>query len=305
MTADVKIPGTDRPLEDGERVLLLDRKRRRYLIVLEAGEQWHSHAGALEMDDLIGEVEGTTVRTNRNMELVALRPTRDDLTKKLPRGAQVIYPKDQAMIVALADVQPGCTVVEAGAGSGALTNALLAAVGPSGRVISCELRDDHARVARDNVAMAHGGGLPVHWTLLERSVGEVLREERAHRVVLDLLDPWSFVEDAAWCLPPGGILLAYMPAITQVMRFNETLWDDGRWTDLATTETLVRNWDVDGLAVRPKHRMVAHTAFLTTARRVPSRERGGPPPPRRKADNQDAHIQWVDEPSSADEGTAG
>lgn len=204
------------------------------------------------------------------------------------------------MIVALADVQPGCTVVEAGAGSGALTNALLAAVGPSGRVISCELRDDHARIAEDNVAQAHGGAPPVHWTLHRRSVGEVLRESRAHRVVLDLLDPWTFVPDAAWCLPPGGILLAYMPSITQVMRFNETLWDDGRWTSPETSETLVRSWDVDGLAVRPAHRMVAHTAFLTTARRVPRREEGGPPPPRRKADSQDAHIRWVDEPAAPD-----
>ena len=297
MSGTVHIPGTDAPLAAGERVLLLDRKRRRYLVVLEQGEQWHSHAGALAHDDLIGEVEGTTVRTNRNMELVAFRPTRDDLTKKLPRGAQVVYPKDQAMIVASADVQPGCTVVEAGAGSGALTTALLAAVGPSGRVISCEVRDDHADIALRNVAQAHGGAPPVHWQLHRRSVGEVLRETRAHRVVLDLLDPWSFVGDAAWCLPPGGILLAYMPTITQVMRLNETLWEDGRWTDLATTETLVRSWDVDGLAVRPAHRMVAHTAFLTTARRVPRREEGGPPPPRRKADAQDAHIEWVDAPA--------
>lgn len=294
MSATVRIPGTDAPLEAGERILLLDRKKRRYLLVLEAGEQWHSHAGALEHDDLIGQVEGTTVRTNKNMELIALRPTRDDLTKKLPRGAQVIYPKDQAMIVALADIQPGATVVEAGAGSGALTTALLAAVGPSGRVVSCELRDDHADIAVRNVEQAHGGAPPVHWQLHRRSVGEVLRETRAHRVVLDLVDPWSFVGDAAWCLPPGGILLAYMPSITQVMRLNETLWEDGRWTDARTSETLVRNWDVDGLAVRPTHRMVAHTAFLTTARRVPTREQGGPPPPRRKADTQDAHVKWVD-----------
>ena len=291
----VQIPGTDAPLAAGERILLLDRKKRRYLLVLEEGEQWHSHAGALEHDDLIGSVEGTTVRTNKNMELIALRPTRDDLTKKLPRGAQVIYPKDQAMIVASADIQPGCTVVEAGAGSGALTTALLAAVGPSGRVISAELRDDHADIAVRNVSQAHGGAPPVHWELHRRSVGDVLAETRAHRVILDLLDPWSFVDQAAWCLAPGGILLAYMPSITQVMRLNETLWADGRWTDLATSETLVRNWDVDGLAVRPTHRMVAHTAFLTTARRVPSREEGGPPAPRRKADGQASHIEWVDD----------
>lgn len=290
----LRLPGTDAPLTHGEQVLLLDRKKRRYLLDLEEGGEWHSHAGALQHDDLVGLVEGATARTSKNMEVVVLRPTRDDLTKKLPRGAQVIYPKDQAMIIAAADVRPGCAVVEAGAGSGALTTALLAAVGPEGRVVSAELREDHAEIAVDNVRRAHGGELPAHWTLHRRSVGDVLAEERAHRVVLDLLDPWSFVPAAAACLPPGGILLAYTPSITQVMRFSETLWEDGRWTDLDTTETLVRGWTVDGLAVRPAHRMVAHTAFLTTARRVPSRDEGGPPPPRRKADQQTAGIVWDD-----------
>ena len=145
----LRLPGTDEPLAAGEQVVLLDRKQRRYLLVLEEGAEWHSHAGALRHDELIGRTEGSTARTNRNMELVALRPTRDDLTKKLPRGAQVIYPKDQAMIVATADVRPGCTVVEAGAGSGALTTALLNAVGPTGHVVSAALRDDHAE-ARDS-----------------------------------------------------------------------------------------------------------------------------------------------------------
>jgi tRNA (adenine57-N1/adenine58-N1)-methyltransferase len=294
------IPGTDSPLVDGETVLLLDRKKRRYLLQLEAGKEWHSHAGALQHDDLIGNVEGTTVRTNKNMELIALRPTRDDLTKKLPRGAQVIYPKDQAMIVASADVIPGCTVVEAGAGSGALTTALLAAVGPTGRVISAELRDDHADIAVKNVTRAHNGVAPEHWELRRGSVGDLLADVRAHRVILDLLDPWSWVDGAATCLAPGGILLAYMPSITQVMRLAETLFADGRWTDLNTTETLVRGWDVDGLAVRPQHRMVAHTAFLMTARRVPTRDEGGPPTPRRKADTQASRIIWHDDAPDPD-----
>lgn len=294
----LRLPGTDAPLAAGEEVLLLDRKRRRYLLVLEEGAAWHSHAGALAHDDLIGAAEGSVARTNKNMELVALRPTRDDLTTKLPRGAQVVYPKDQAMIVATADVRPGCTVVEAGAGSGALTTALLAAVGPTGRVVSAELRDDHADVAVANVRRAHGDELPGNWELRRGSVGDVLADVRAHRVVLDLLDPWTWVGGAATCLPPGGILLAYTPSITQVMRLSEALWADGRWTDLDTTETLVRGWTVDGLAVRPAHRMVAHTAFLTTARRVPTREEGGPPPPRRKADQQASRIVWDDGPDA-------
>jgi tRNA (adenine57-N1/adenine58-N1)-methyltransferase catalytic subunit len=287
------LPGTDAPLAAGELVVLVDRKSRRYLVTLTPGEEWHSHAGLVPHDDLIGVAEGSAVRTNRNMEVVVLRPTREDFVLKMKRGAQVVYPKDQAMIVAEADIRPGCTVVEAGAGSGALTLALLAAVGPSGRVISFERRDDHARIARRNVARFLGGA-PDNWELREGDVAAGLGELRVHRVVLDLLEPWAVVDAAASALPPGGIVLTYTPTVPQVMRTTETLWADGRFSDVRTTETLVRGWDVDGLAVRPRHRMVAHTAFLTTARRVPSREEGGPPPPRRKADQATAGVRWTD-----------
>jgi tRNA (adenine57-N1/adenine58-N1)-methyltransferase catalytic subunit len=286
------LPGTDSPLAAGELIVLIDRKRRRYLVTLEPGGQWHSHAGLVPHDDLIGVREGSAVRTNRNMEVLALRPTREDFILKMKRGAQVVYPKDQAAIVAAADIRPGCTVVEAGAGSGALTLALLAAVGPSGRVVSFERRSDHARIARRNVERFHGG-LPTNWELRERDVVEGLADLSAHRLVLDLLEPWTVVPGAADALPPGAILIAYTPTVPQVMRLDETLWADGRFTDVRTTETLVRPWDVDGLAVRPAHRMVAHTAFLTTARRVPSREEGGPPPPRRKAATG-AGVSWND-----------
>jgi tRNA (adenine57-N1/adenine58-N1)-methyltransferase catalytic subunit len=275
------LPGTDAPLTDGELVVLTDRKRRRYLVTLEAGAEWHSHAGVVPHDAMIGATEGQAIRTNRNMEVVVLRPTREDFVLKMKRGAQVVYPKDQAMILAAADVRPGCTVVEAGAGSGALTLALLAAVGPTGRVISYERRDDHAAIARRNVERFHGGA-PATWELRVGDVVEGLAGERAHRVVLDLLEPWAVVGAAAQALPPGGILLAYTPTVPQVMRCTDALWEDGRYTDVRTTETLVRPWDVDGLAVRPAHRMVAHTAFLTTARRVLPRKDGGPPPPRRR-----------------------
>jgi tRNA (adenine57-N1/adenine58-N1)-methyltransferase catalytic subunit len=291
------LPGTDAPLAAGELIVLIDRKRRRYLVTLEPGGQWHSHAGLVPHDDLIGVREGSAVRTNRNMEVLALRPTREDFILKMKRGAQVVYPKDQAAIVATADIRPGCTVVEAGAGSGALTLALLAAVGPSGRVVSFERRDDHARIARRNVERFHGV-LPSNWELREQDVVEGLAGLRAHRLVLDLLEPWTVVPGAAGALPPGAILIAYTPTVTQVMRLDETLWADGRFTDVRTTETLVRPWDVDGLAVRPAHRMVAHTAFLTTARRVPSRDEGGPPPPRRKPDTG-AGVTWLD-PASPD-----
>jgi tRNA (adenine57-N1/adenine58-N1)-methyltransferase catalytic subunit len=286
------LPGTDAPLAAGELVVLTDRKGRRYLVTLEEGSEWHSHAGLVLHDALIGAVEGTAVRTNRNMEVVVLRPTREDFVLKMKRGAQVVYPKDQAMIVAEADIRPGCTVVEAGAGSGALTMALLAAVGPTGRVVSFERRDDHARIARRNVARFLGHE-PDNWELIDGDVVEGLAQLRAHRVVLDLLEPWAVVDAAASALPPGGIVLSYTPTVPQVMRMTETLWADGRFTDVRTSESLVRGWDVDGLAVRPKHRMVAHTAFLTTARRVPARDEGGPPPPRRKSDNATAGVTWT------------
>jgi tRNA (adenine57-N1/adenine58-N1)-methyltransferase catalytic subunit len=215
------------------------------------------------------------------MEVVVLRPTREDFVLKMKRGAQVVYPKDQAMIVAAADVRPGCTVVEAGAGSGALTLALLAAVGPTGRVVSFERRDDHAAIARRNVERFHGGA-PATWEL---RVGDVVEG------LADLTRPPGRPRPAG-ALDGGrggrgGAAARRHPAGLHPDRaagdaLTEALWEDGRFTDVRTTETLVRPWDVDGMAVRPAHRMVAHTAFLTTARRVPTREDGGPPPPRRR-----------------------
>ncbi len=285
------LPGTDAPLAAGELVLLLDRKQRRYLVTLEPGAEWHSHAGMLAHDDLIGASEGCAVRTGRGMEVTVLRPTREDFVLKMKRGAQVVYPKDQAMIVSTADVRPGCTVVEAGAGSGALTLALLAAVGPTGRVISFEHREDHAAVARRNVERFLGEW-PDTWDLHVGDVVEGLAGHRAHRLILDLLEPWTVVEAAAEALPPGGVVLAYTPGVPQVMRFTDALLADGRFGDTRTSETLVRPWDVDGLAVRPAHRMVAHTAFLTTARRFPSADEGGPSRRRRKSDSF-GRIDWA------------
>ena len=274
-------PGTREPLGAGETVLLRDARGRRSLVTLVAGGTWHSNAGAVAHDDLIGRAEGTAVRTPRGTELVALRPTREDVVLKMPRGAQVVYPKDQAMIVALADVRPGMSVAEAGAGSGALTLALLDAVGPEGQVVSVERREDHAEVARANVERFRGAA-PAGWDLRTGDAVDVLPGLAVHRVVLDLPEPWSLVDAAATALAPGGILVTYLPSIVQVARVTEALRDDGRFADVTTTETLVRPWDVDGAAVRPAHRMVAHTAFLTRARRVPRRDEGGPAAPRRR-----------------------
>ncbi|MFN2556384.1 MAG: tRNA (adenine-N1)-methyltransferase [Nitriliruptorales bacterium] len=260
-------PGTDAPLAAGERVVLHDRKGRRYLIALEPGGEWHSHAGVLRHDDLIGLPEGAPARTSRNMEVTVLRPTLEELTLKMPRGAQVVYRKDQAMIIALGDIRPGCTVVEAGAGSGALSLALLQAVGAEGRIISYDRRADHLALAQRNVA-SFLGEAPANWEPREGDLADALPELSCDRLVLDVLEPWELVKGGGQALRPGGILVAYLPTVPQVMRLAETLESDGRFGLVRTIETLVRPWHVSGLSVRPDHRMVAHTAFLTLARRV-------------------------------------
>lgn len=261
-------PGHPDPLSDGDKVLLVDRKQRRYLLTLRSGAEFHYHGGAVAHDALIGRPEGSTVRSAKGSTLRALRPTAADWTVKAPRGAQVVYPKDQAMIVALADIAPGVTVVEAGAGSGALTSALLRAAGPTGRVISFELRDEFADLAARNVAERFGGH-PDTWELRRGDVTQGLAGLGCDRVVLDLLDPSEVLPAAVEALHPGGILLAYTPTVPQIMRLHDAMRDDPRWGFVKTVETLVRGWHVDGLAVRPDHRMIAHTAFLTTARRLP------------------------------------
>lgn len=269
MTTAPRPPGHPDALCDGERVLLIDRKDRRWLVNLAAGKEFHFHGGAVAHDEVIGQPEGATVRSTRGLPLLVLRPTAADWTLKAPRGAQVIYPKDQAMIVMLADVVPGAVVVEAGAGSGALTCALLRAVGSDGRVTSFEIRDDHAAVAERNVRERFGAH-PPNWELRREDAVEGLAGTPCSRVVLDLLEPWLLVKPAREALHPGGILLAYTPTVPQVMRLREALSEDHAWGMASTVETLVRGWHVDGLAVRPDHRMVAHTAFLTTARRLPT-----------------------------------
>ena len=262
-----RFPGDAARLEAGETVLLIDRKQRRYLVELTAGGEFHYHGGAVAHDDMIGHPEGLLVRSAKNTRLQVFRPTAADWTVKAPRGAQVIYPKDQALIVGLTDIRPGMTVVEAGAGSGALTCALLDAVGDAGRVVSFELRDDHADVAERNVARRYGG-TPVNWTLRRGDVVAGLADVACHRIVLDLLEPWEVCKSAATAVNPGGLLCAYTPTVPQVMRLHDALAEDPRWATAETVETLLRPWNVAGLSVRPAHRMVAHTAFLTIVRRL-------------------------------------
>lgn len=263
-----RFPGDEALLASGETVLLIDRKGRRYLVTLAAGGEFHFHSGAIAHDDMLGRPEGVRVRSTKGSHVRVYRPTAGDWTVKSPRGAQVVYPKDQALIIGLADIGPGMTVVEAGAGSGALTCTLLRAVGDRGQVISFEIRDDHADVAERNVARRFGG-MPANWSLRRADVVAGLADVRCHRIVLDLLEPWEVGKASASALFPGGILCAYTPTVPQVMELYEALTDDGRWGRTETVEALIRPWHVAGLAVRPNHRMVAHTAFLTTTHRLP------------------------------------
>lgn len=269
-------PGHADPLSPGDTVVLIDRKRRRYLVALETGGEFHYHGGAVAHDDILGRPEGCEVRSAKSNRLLVLRPTSADWTVKAPRGAQVVYPKDQAMIVGLADIAPGVHVVEAGAGSGALTSALLRAVGPTGMVTSFERREEFARVAERNV-VRRWGEPPENWTLHVGDVVDGLGDLDCDRVILDLLEPWVVLEAAAAALHPGGILLAYTPTVTQVATLRQALDADGRWGFADTVETLLRGWHVEGLSVRPNHRMVAHTAFLTTARRLAPEAATAPP----------------------------
>jgi tRNA (adenine57-N1/adenine58-N1)-methyltransferase len=247
----------------GDRVLLVDAKRRRHLITLAVGGEFHTHAGVLPHDAIIGEPEGITVRTTLGSRLVAVRPTLSDYVLEMPRGAQVIYPKDLGPILMLADVFPGARVLESGVGSGALTLALLRAVGSTGHVTGYEIRDDFARRAQANVEGFLGAGQPL--TVEVRDVYAGVELDDLDRVLLDLPEPWRVVKHAEAALHPGGILLAYLPTIGQVARLREELAGSA-FGMVESLEVLQRTWHVDGQSVRPDHRMVAHTGFLTHAR---------------------------------------
>ena len=252
-----------RPFAAGDRVLLVDAKRRRHLVTLAAGGQFHTHAGVLDHNALIGAAEGVTVRTTLGSRLVAVRPTLAEYVLEMPRGAQVIYPKDLGPILVLADVFEGARVLESGVGSGALTLALLRAIGPTGHVTGYELRDDFARRARSNIEGFLGPDVPLDIEV--RDAYEGIDETDLDRVLLDLPEPWRVVKHAEQALHTGGILLAYLPTIGQVARLREEL--AGSTFGMAETlEVFHRTWHVDGQSVRPDHRMVAHTGFLTHAR---------------------------------------
>jgi tRNA (adenine57-N1/adenine58-N1)-methyltransferase len=276
-----ELPARGGPFRVGDRVQLTDPKGRHYSLTLEAGGQYHTHRGGLPHDDLIGKPEGSLVVSPVGTPYLALRPRLADYVLSMPRGAQVIYPKDAAQILMWGDVFPGARVLEAGAGSGALTCSLLQAVGPEGAVVSYEVRTDHAEHAERNVQRFFGRH-PAHWSLRVGDLAEhgMHPEERFDRVVLDMLAPWEHLETVAGALIPGGVLVGYVATTTQLSRLVEDLRAQQCWTEPQAWECLVRPWHVVGLAVRPDHRMQGHTAFLVTARRLA--EGVVPPRPQRR-----------------------
>lgn len=252
------------PLAAGERVLLIDPKDRRYLITLVPGATFHTHAGILAHDDIIGLTEGRLVNGSTGRTFLALRPTLSDVVLKMPRGAQVIYPKDLGAILIAADIGPGQRVLEAGVGSGALSMTVLRA---GASVVGYEVREDFAERAQANVAAAIGADAAYRVEIRDVTLG--IDERELDRVLLDMPEPHKVVAAAAAALRPGGILLSYLPTINQTALLRQALEDSAGLFGLAETQEIMRRtWHVEARSVRPDHRMVGHTGFLTTARRL-------------------------------------
>ncbi len=266
------------PFAAGDLVQLTDPRGTMHTITLQAGGEFHTHRGRIPHADLIGAPEGTVVTSSNGTGYLALRPILDDFVLAMPRGAQVIYPKDAARIVGLANLGPGARVAEAGVGSGALTCSLLRAVGDEGRVYSYERRSEFADVADANVRKWFGHR-PQSWELILGDLAEVLDQRDLDAVVLDMLAPWECVDAVGAALAPGGILVGYVATTTQLSRLVETLRAAGGWTEPRAEESLMRTWHLEGLAVRPDHRMNGHTAFLVSCRRLAP---GTVLPPRRR-----------------------
>ena len=255
----------------GDRIQLTDNKGRQYSFTIQSGKEFHTHQGFLKHDDLIGTPEGSLVSitstTGIEQKFMAFKPLLNDYVLTMPRGATIVYPKDAAMIVGFADIFPGARVLEAGVGSGALTLSLIRAVGDTGLVHSVERREEFAANAKANVEH-YFKGLPNTWTLTVASLQDLDFSENYDRVILDMLAPWECVNQAAKVLVPGGVYMAYVATTTQLSNVAEALKTDGRFTEPESFESMVRPWHHEGLAVRPEHRMIAHTGFLISARRI-------------------------------------
>ncbi|WP_370613980.1 tRNA (adenine-N1)-methyltransferase [Mumia sp. Pv 4-285] len=265
---DERLSGVHRgPMAVGQWVRLTDAKGRRHNIQLEAGKKFFTKFGEIPHDALIDQPEGVVVESSLGGQYLVFRPLMHEYTTSMPRGAAVIYPKDATQIVTFADIFPGARVLEAGAGSGALTTFLLRAVGEGGLVSSYEQREDFAEIATRNVEQFFGGPHPA-WRLTVGELGESVVDTEVDRMILDMVDPWEYVELAGRVLAPGGILCCYVATTTQMSRIVETLRAHGEFAEPDAWETMQRGWHLEGLAVRPQHAMNGHTAFLVTARRM-------------------------------------
>jgi tRNA (adenine57-N1/adenine58-N1)-methyltransferase len=252
---------------EGDRIQLTDPKGKMYTFTITQGKEWHTHKGWIVHNDLIGLPEGSVVSTSAGLKFTAFKPLLGDFVLSMPRGATIVYPKDAAMIVGVADVFPGAKVIEAGVGSGALSISLLRAIGSEGELSSFERREDFADIARENVS-TYFGKLPSQWKLTVGSVQESETDKKYDRVILDMLAPWECVAFASEVLRPGGVFLAYVATTTQLSATAEALKEDGRFTEPLSSETIVRDWHHEGLAVRPMQRMIGHTGFLIVSRRM-------------------------------------
>lgn len=258
------------PLSPGDRVQVTDPKGRLHTVTLVEGGRFQTNRGTLNHDDVLGKPDGQVVEVGEGKTFQVLRPLLSDYVLSMPRGAAIIYPKDSGQIIQLADVFPGARVLEAGVGSGGLSLSLLGAVGPQGLLHSVEQREEFAAIAAANVDLWFGGRHGA-WELEVGDVGEALALAPDHfydRVILDLLNPWDYVGAVAQSLAPGGVFLSYVATVPQMSRVVEEIRTSAQFSNPYSVETLVRSWHVEGLSVRPDHRMVAHTGFLVTARRL-------------------------------------
>ena len=251
----------------GDRIQLTDPKGKMYTFTITPGKEWHTHKGWIVHNDLIGLPEGSVVSTSAGLQFTAFKPLLGDFVLSMPRGATIVYPKDAAMILGVADIFPGAKVIEAGVGSAALSISILRAIGPTGQLTSFERREDFAEIAKQNVS-TYFGSIPANWSLNIGSVQDSSTDTKYDRVVLDMLAPWECIAYAAEILRPGGVFLAYVATTTQLSMTAEAIKEDGHFTEPLSSETIVRDWHHEGLAVRPMQRMIGHTGFLIVSRRM-------------------------------------
>jgi tRNA (adenine57-N1/adenine58-N1)-methyltransferase catalytic subunit len=259
------------PFREGDKVQLTGPKGRLNTITLLAGSAFGTHRGDLKHDDIIGRPDGSVVQNQNGVEYLALRPLLNDYVLSMPRGAAIVYPKDAAQIVVMGDIFPGAKVVEAGVGSGALSLYLLRAIGDSGSLDSFERRSEFAEIAMGNVS-TEIGEMPSNWNVhlgdFQTELANKCEASSIDRVVLDMLAPWECIEASATALVPGGLIIVYVATVTQLSRVAEALKESGSFTEPEAWESIVRGWHLQGLAVRPEHRMIGHTGFLISARRL-------------------------------------